>query len=133
MSRSTPSPIDVHRFDFVLAPLSRRRYMVAMALLMMISGIYLSVAKGDWLWFSRFGSVVTISGLLLLCSPMFAHGVYKAHGQAYGYAEVMADNTVSTTTEASRKVGDRALCGVVVSILGTLIWGFGDLVPKLWG
>lgn len=75
--------------------------------------------------------MVTVAGLLLVSSPVFDQGVYLSHASAFGFASRDEHGNSRVTDETSRKTGNKVLIGIAVSICGTLIWGFGDLVGEL--
>jgi hypothetical protein len=98
---------------------------------MAVLGIILSISYSEWLWFSRFGSLITIAGLLLISSPSFDKGIYLSNASAFGLAELDGDDNTMVTDEIDRKIGNKIFSGIVITILGTVIWGFGDLIGKL--
>tara|TARA_R110002050_G_scaffold155828_2_gene283798 strand:+ start:1277 stop:1576 length:300 start_codon:yes stop_codon:yes gene_type:complete len=96
-----------------------------------LSGLLLSVINSEWQWFSRFGSLITIAGLLLISSPSFVKGIYLSNASAFGFAERDEDGNTMVTNEDDRKIGAKIFTGIIITIFGTVIWGFGDLVGKL--
>jgi len=122
---------DVHKFDPYIKFLGDKKAVIGFAIVMAIIGISLSIIKSDWLWFSRFGSLITIAGLLLLSSPSFVKGIYLSNASAFGFASLDEDGNTRVTNEEDRKLGSKIFSGIVITILGTVVWGFGDLIGKL--
>jgi hypothetical protein len=69
--------------------------------------------------------------LLLISSPSFVKGVYLSNASAFGFAEKDGDGNTMVTSEEGRKIGSKIFSGIVITIIGTVIWGFGDLIGKL--
>ncbi|WP_350657555.1 hypothetical protein [Psychrobacter sp. S1-30-MNA-CIBAN-0213] len=84
------------------------------------------------MWFSRFGSLITIAGLFLLSSPSFIKGIYLSNASAFDFAEIDSDGNTQVTNEDGRKIGSQIFLGIVITVLGTVIWGFGDLINNLY-
>lgn len=91
-------------------------------------GIIISIYSNNWIWFNRFGSLITIAGVLLTMSPIFIRGVYLSQSECGGWAWTDKDGKLLTTTSEDRKIGNNIITGIFISIIGTLIWGFGDLI-----
>jgi|TARA_R110000851_G_scaffold198531_1_gene349629 hypothetical protein len=122
---------DIHVLDKFIRPFGSSVFVLILAITSALIGIYLSQRYCDWTWFSRFGSVITVAGLLLVSSPIFDQGVYLSHASAFGFGSKDEHGDSRITDETSRKMGNKVLIGIVVSICGTLVWGFGDLIEKL--
>ena len=122
---------DIHFLDRTIKPFGSSAFVLVLAFGSTVLGAYLSFRCSDWSWFSRFGSVITVSGLLLVTSPVFDQGVYRAHAKAFGFASRDEDGNTRTTTEESKKTGNKVLVGIAVSIVGTFVWGFGDLIGRV--
>ena len=114
--------------DKFIRPFGSSVFVLILAITSALIGIYLS--QRYWTWFSRFGSVITVAGLLLVSSPIFDQGVYLSHASAFGFGNKDEHGDSQITDETSRKTGNKVLIGIVVSICGTLVWGFGDLIEK---
>ncbi len=121
---------DIHVLDKFIRPFGSSVFVLILAITSASIGIYLSQRYRDWTWFSRFGSVITVAGLLLVSSPIFDQGVYLSHASAFGFGNKDEHGDSQITDETSRKTGNKVLIGIVVSICGTLVWGFGDLIEK---
>ncbi|MDC8832959.1 hypothetical protein [Alteromonas gilva] len=125
------SSIDKHKHDPYIKILGNKTAVASFALAMGLIGIGISVFQSDWLWFSRFGSLITVSGLLLISSPIFVRGVYKANSSTSGFAELDHEGKVMVTSSEDRAIGSKVYQGVLITIVGTVIWGFGDLLNNV--
>lgn len=119
---------DIHPFDRYVKAFSNHRFVISLSVLAFFAGIALSLYNNNWLWFSRFGSIVTVSGLLLTMSPVFYKGIYMSQSDAGIFADLDEQGNTMTTNEDDRRVGRSVFTGIVISVIGTLIWGFGDLL-----
>lgn len=99
------------------------------------AGVWASVVTGDWTWFARSGAVLTGLGLLLA-----SRKVLIARADLLALLQEMedADGAERTARLASfkrlqrdidRQVLERAGFGLLM--LGTVVWGFGDLVGRV--
>lgn len=67
-------------------------------------------------------------------SPTFTKGVYLSQSQAGRWADVDTEGRVITTTKEEREIGRNVAYGILLTILGTVLWGFGDLIfAAIWG
>lgn len=119
---------DIHFLDRFIKPFGNAPFVLILAFGSALLGGYLSLHFSDWTWFSRLGSVITVSGLLLVSSPVFDKGIYISQGQRFQIMSQDEQGHPRTTNEKSRKSGNKVLIGILVSIIGTLVWGFGDLL-----
>lgn len=122
---------DIHPFDRYIKFFGNKKVVIIFAVSMAATGISLSVVKSDWLWLSRFGSLITVAGLLLISSPSFVKGIYLSNASAFGFANSDEDGNTMVTKEQDRKIGSKIFSGIVITIVGTIIWGFGDLINNL--
>lgn len=125
------SDYDRHPFDPYVKALANKWLILTFCLVATIMGLTLSVRTGVWLWFSRFGAVITVAGLLLTMSPVFHKGIYISQSDARKWAKIDEHGKTLITSEDDRRIGRSVFTGILISIIGTVIWGFGDLVPVL--
>jgi hypothetical protein len=101
----------------------------------MAGGIWLSVATGDWMWFARSGAVLTALGLVLASRKVL---IARADLVALLADMERTDGAERTARlesfkrlqrDLDRQVMEKAGFGLL--ILGTLVWGFGDLIGRL--
>jgi hypothetical protein len=99
------------------------------------AAVWLSAATGDWTWLARSGAILTALGLVLA-----SRKILIARNDLLSLLHEMekADGTQRTARLASFKQLQRDIdrqvlekAGFALLILGTLIWGFGDLVGRL--
>jgi hypothetical protein len=111
-----------------------RAFLLASAL--SVAGcIWLSAATGDWTWFARSGAILTALGLVLASRKIL---IARADLVALLADMEQADGSARTARlesfkrlqrDLDRQVMEKAGFGLLV--VGTLIWGFGDLVGRL--
>ncbi len=101
----------------------------------MAAGIWLSIATTDWMWFARSGAIITALGLVLA-----SRKVLIARADLMSLLQDMervdgAERTVRLESfkrlqrDLDRQIMEKA--GFALLILGTLVWGFGDLIGRL--
>lgn len=122
------SPIDIHKYDYFVKYLSNRFIIILTSILSILIGMGFSIQLNDPGYMNRFGGVVAILGLLLTMSPFFLNGIYKSQSACGRWASTDSSGNLLTTTQAERLIGDNVFFGVLVSIIGTLINCFGDLI-----
>ncbi|MCP4989438.1 MAG: hypothetical protein GY928_26285 [Colwellia sp.] len=122
-------PEDKHPFDPLIKYFGNTCVVSVFCFLALSIGVFLSIYTSCWTWFGRFGSVVTIAGLLLMNSTLFSEGIYLSHG-ASGHMQTKhkGDTQIKKTNSQSRKKGTQVFLGIIYAVIGTLIWGFGDLI-----
>ena len=116
------------------------RAMLILASLLVLGGLTLGYGLNDFTWFARFGALVVAAGITLLSRASIVREDIIAH--------VLQDTTGLSHLDPQhyRKIGQpmpewvqedqrtRMAVGVwgpLVTFVGTLIWGFGDLLNKL--
>ena len=101
--------------------------------LSLLAGLALSFLHNDWNWFSRTGSLVVIAGILLTSTEILAHLQVLRQRRQYGEGWSQHDWAQETDHQSRQSSnGDspehRHNHGFYLLIVGTLIWGFGDLL-----
>lgn len=110
--------------------------------------IFLAVAVGsgslivsycltDFSWFSRSGSAITVIGLLLTIKNTIlstSRDLTKVVLERNNYSLIALDPDSpkwrEKLKEAKRMLFDE-YCGLFLTILGTAVWGYGDLLGKV--
>ena len=110
-------------------------WFAAASVLSMAAGVWLSVATGDWMWFARSGAILTALGLVLASRKVL---IARADLVALLQEMEQADGTQRTARLESFKRLQRDLdrqvvekAGFAILVIGTLVWGFGDLIGRL--
>lgn len=125
---------------FLRRMLESNHGLLCLAGVLVFAGITASVWWHDFMWLARFGSLLVAIGVALLARTSFT-------GQDLRVGIKMADTGLSQLDpEHYRRLGepmpdwlvrelrDRlavGLLGPLVSALGTLLWGFADLLNRL--
>lgn len=111
----------------------------ALAWICLIAGAWAGYYLADWSWLSRSGSLVVIIGIVLTSQQILQHMEYLHHQQLHGLGD---RQNLSTRDWASggdkRDLLDRRFSreviwrkeahGFYLLIIGTGVWGFGDLI-----
>lgn len=84
----------------------------------------ISIAYQDWSWFARSGSLITIIPMLISIIE-----VYSDRRQIYlskhNYSVFAPDDAEQ---RAEKYWPIKILVNTFITIIGTIIWGFGDLI-----
>jgi hypothetical protein len=117
------------RHPVFLFVFTNRAFLVSVAAGWSLLWILMSILASDWVWFSRSGSVTGIIGALLSC-----RSVVRLTREERIRIRHMTIVECFTSTELDDQERDSSavVIGVVLMLVGTLIWAYGDLVPKLW-
>jgi hypothetical protein len=119
---------DIHFLDPFIKRLASRWILVALSVSAVFAGYGLSVLNADWSYINRFGAVVIVAGLFLTMSPIFSNGIYRSQSGVGTLGGLTPDNEIMTTTLQDRKVGGDVVLGMAITIFGTLMNAFGDLL-----
>lgn len=108
----------------------------AFTLLSLATGIGLSISLQDWHWFSRAGSLVVVAGILLTSSEIIEHLHALKQRRRFGEGWAQHDWASEAETHARARGPNEAPGqvhghGFYLLVIGTLIWGLGDLVGLL--
>lgn len=103
----------------------------AIAILTMLLGAVLSMSLDDWSWLSRSGSLVVINGIILTSHQIIDHinrlklsqlPPSRQFGRDWANSE--KEHLIHDPKEG---VWHYEKYGLYMLIIGTLVWGFGDL------
>jgi len=105
----------------------------AVALISVAISLAASLYSGQWHWFGRAGSIMTISGVILTIRPIIRLGLKKlieAQNTINGgsFEPTPEEIEVDRQSDLDHKASQ---IGSILAILGTIIWGYGDLVGRL--
>lgn len=104
------------------------------ALILLIS-LYISYAIQDWQWFSRSGALIVVLGIYLTSSQIIENSrrlgqhraAYKDGNFQRDWASDKQGKVLRHTRDHEEETWVMGKCGFNLLIIGTLIWGFGDL------
>jgi hypothetical protein len=99
-----------------------------------IFGILVSIERDDWTWFARSGSIIVVIGIFLTSSQIIENSRrlkirrYR-HRQNFhrDYAEDIKRASLERSRSLDEDIWENGLRGLYLLVIGTLIWGFGDL------
>jgi hypothetical protein len=121
---------------------------LAVATIGVVASTVASVIVDDWVWFQRSGSLLTLAGAVLAARAIVRLG---RKGTTPPSPFEMTTTTGSSYTEdgklmvsikrkpeavakerESRRDGNSIVLGFLVTLAGTVIWGYGDLFGLLF-
>lgn len=102
-------------------------------------GVLLSLLEANWQWFSRSGSLVVVIGILLTSTQIIEElqQIRLRRWRNDNHADSWSTHDWVEDTQSQktfRDLEDDPLGrgqGLFLLVIGTLIWGFGDLVGRL--
>lgn len=129
-------PVDLSSAP-IMSRSSRRAYVIVAAILAL--GLWASVQSGDWSWLTRAGSAVVAVGILLTSSHIREHGRQLRRwrsqlGSGPGsqsqrdWAERERAEGLLRSRTQEEDIWEVEGHGLYILIVGTLVWGFGDLI-----
>ena len=86
--------------------------------------LIISITSGNWFWLSRSGSLVTVIPMLISIIEMYSDRK-QLYFTKHSYSRI-APNDVEERAEKYWPL--KILVNTGITIAGTLIWGFGDLI-----
>ncbi len=115
------------------------RWSYLLVTLLLVCGAVFAVVLDQWQWFSRAGCAVVIVGILLTSSQIRDHSrrLRRLRGQLASQSQRDWAGEERTRTLV-RAAGEQEVTweieghGLYILILGTLVWGFGDLLGVLF-
>lgn len=107
----------------------------AAAIVTLMIGAVLSIDLDDWSWFSRSGSLIVVYGIILTSHHIFVHMHNLSHMQHRRMSQINRDWARESKHEFIHDdiehTWKNEKYGLLMLVLGTLIWGFGDLIGTL--
>jgi hypothetical protein len=95
----------------------------------MVVSLITSGVTGDWHWFARSGSLVTVGGLIMSSRAVLRKSIFDDTFIELGLTD---EHQIE---ERERRNRDRDLAfskiGLAYVFFGTIIWGYGDLLGEL--
>jgi hypothetical protein len=105
----------------------------SLGLVIVIVSFAVSVCSGQWHWFSRSGSILTVAAVILTVRPIIRlglRGLLEAQSVIDGGhatptpEEIEAENQQKLDAKSS-------LIGLFLLVIGAVIWGYGELLGGL--
>ena len=97
--------------------------------------VWLSLRLDDWSWFARSGSIIVIIGIFLTSTQIIEnskrlHIRRRHHDNNFGrdYASDIKHHKLEDSRQHDEDVWESGLKGLYLLIVGTIIWGYGDLI-----
>ena len=111
---------------------------VLILLALFVGGVSLwySIFQQDYLWISRAGSVITVLGLLLTIKhSIFSeyrdiHSIVREKYHYAVYAPERDSEEYKKQIKHTKKIIRDERMGFGTTIVGTIIWGYGDLIVQ---
>lgn len=104
-----------------------------------ILGVWLSVDLNDWTWFARSGSMIVVIGIFLTSSQIIENSrrlkirrSHHEHNFNRDFAEDIKRGTLERSRGLDEDIWENGLRGFYLLVVGTLVWGFGDLAGYLF-
>ena len=118
--------------------LSTRKALVLSAAVF-TAGVLLSMNQNDWTWFARSGSMIVVIGIFLTSSQIIENSrrlkirrSYHEHNFNRDFAEDIKRGTLQRSRGLDEDIWENGLRGFYLLVVGTLVWGFGDLAGLLF-
>ncbi|MES9844085.1 MAG: hypothetical protein ABW162_16495 [Candidatus Sedimenticola sp. PURPLELP] len=113
----------------------------ALSCMLLLLGVWLGYATDDWYWVSRAGSVIVVLGLILTSQQIFQHLDYlrrqqmgkindQAHRSTHDWAIDVDKRGLLDRRYSNEVLWHKEAHGFYLLTLGTLVWGFGDLMGR---
>jgi hypothetical protein len=115
--------------------------MLIVATMLLSIGLALGIWLRDFTWFARFGSLVVAIGITLLSrasviqEDIISHALQIETGLSHldtAHYEQIGSAVPEWVHEDRRTRAAVGIWGPLVSFIGTLVWGFGDLLNRFW-
>jgi len=104
-----------------------------------IFGVWFSIDRDDWSWFARSGSMIVVIGIFLTSSQIIENSrrlkkrrSHHAKNFHRDYAEDIKRGTLDRSRILDADIWENGLRGFYLLVIGTLIWGFGDLAGYIF-
>ena len=104
----------------------------AIAFITLLLGMVLSLKLSDWTWLSRAGSLIVINGIILTSHQIIHHiqrlQQNQIHWQSQFNRDWAAGDKHHFIYDSSTGIWMDEKYGFYMLIVGTFVWGFGDLL-----
>ncbi len=110
-----------------------------LSMLVLTAGILLSIEQDDWTWFARSGSMIVVIGIFLTSSQVIENSRRlrsrrNHHEQSFhrDFAGDIKRGTLDRSRSLDEDIWENGLRGFYLLVVGTLVWGFGDLAGVIF-
>ncbi|MCW8824840.1 MAG: hypothetical protein OQK78_00265 [Gammaproteobacteria bacterium] len=108
---------------------------ITTAIVTLMIGALLSLEFDDWGWFSRSGSLVVINGIILTSHQIIQHmhnlSQYQQQRQSQFQRDWAHEDKHHLIRDDSENRWKSEKYGLYMLIVGTVVWGFGDLLNRI--
>lgn len=106
------------------------------AFLVLSGGLFTGWITGQWHWLARSGALVVVLGILLTSSQLLEHMRrlrVRRHfpgdnPSRHDWADADEKRRLDHSREREESISRSEWSGFMLLIVGTVVWGFGDLV-----
>jgi hypothetical protein len=114
--------------------------MTSTAAVLVVTGVLISICLSDFSWLTRFGALVTFIGIVVLNRPVIIRRDILPHVKmTTGLSSLdpghyrLVNEPVPDAVVEDRRSRNAVRVGILITLMGTVIWGFGDLLNCLFG
>lgn len=113
-------------------------FVVVLVLTSSVISFWYSLETGDFVWFSRAGSIVTVFGILLtvkhniLSNSRDLESVVMEKNNYAKYAPKKGSDKYTEHENSAKGIIRDEYVGILITILGTIVWGYGDLLGEFF-
>jgi hypothetical protein len=109
---------------------SNIEFLFAASVLIVLASAAASIWSNQWHWFGRSGAILTIAGLLLTFRPLVRMGLVdwiktQSHIDCGHVVPTPAEIKISIQSKIDARASKS---GVIMALIGTIIWAYGDLL-----
>jgi hypothetical protein len=106
-------------------------------MLCLAAGIWLSRLSADWQWFARSGSLLVIIGMVLTSCQSIENNRHLRSRRVHNDDNFHRDFADSVERRRfnqldAEDIWAHGLRGLYLLVIGTLVWGFGDLLRRVF-
>ena len=114
----------------MLKCLSNIKLVVGVAALVVVLSLFASFTTSSWHWFGRSGAILTIAGVILSARPLIRLGFteWLRSLQIIDGGHIIPTQEEIEEEVQSKKDASAFHVGVYMTLIGTLIWAYGDLI-----
>ena len=117
--------------------MTNNQVMAGLCAAILLIGFLAACWKNDFVWFARCGSLVVGLGLVVLCRAVVSGHEVKPtiigadtglNMNSRAHFERLGEPVPEYILEQERNLLAIGVLGPLLSIIGTVVWGFGDLL-----